>query len=51
MGFIHLCPNWDQILGSLTISVSLLCMGFSRACWKVLLFPWDKKIMVAHDMH
>ena len=39
MGFIPIRPNWGQILGSLTISLSLLCMGFSRACWKVLLSP------------
>ena len=51
MGFIPFLPNWGQILGSLTISLSVLCMGFSRACWKVLLFSWDEKDMVAHDMH
>ena len=49
--FIRLRPNWGQILGSLTISLSLLCMGLCRGCWKVLLFPWDEKVMVAHDMH
>ena len=50
MGFIPIRPNWGQILGSLTISLSLLCMGFCRGCLKVLLFPWDEKVMVAHDM-
>ena len=50
MGFIPIRPNWGQILGSLTISLSLLCMGFCRGCLKVLLFPWDEKAMVAHDM-
>ena len=49
--FIPLRPNWGQILGSLTVSLSQLCMGFSRACLKVLLFPWDEKVMVAHDIH